>query len=103
MIEGVMRRVEELHRIFVRCPCSAQFSMPIDGYSYHPCRCWRIYEHGWRSDQDHERFLKVHDRPAWERLQVEAANRRRGIWAFFSDEGLSFDDLDYIEDGEDGD
>ena len=65
MSSGVMRRVDEIGRVVVGCPCGSQFSMPIDGWSYHPCRCWRIFEHGWRSEEDHERFLKVHDRETW--------------------------------------
>jgi hypothetical protein len=67
--EAVMRSIPEVHRVLIGCPCGAQFSLPIDGQSYRSCRCWRTYEHGWRSDEDHERFLAIHDRETWEKLR----------------------------------
>lgn len=71
--EATMRTVPELHRVAVGCPCGETFTLPIDGSSYHAWRCGRIYDHGWRSDEDHERFLAIHTREAWERMR-EARN-----------------------------
>lgn len=69
-----MRSVPEIHRVVIGCPCRAQFSLPIDGWSFRACRCWRVYEHGWRSEQEHERQLAVHDRETWQRLQQDRSN-----------------------------